>query len=164
MWEAAIAKEMKNVSKAFEFKDGDPILPGHTHIPCHLIFDIKSDDLSRKAKFVAGGHKTDPPKSSTYSSVVTRDSVRIAFLSAALNDLNVLSGDVQNAYLNAPTSEKCYTTAGLELGQENVSRPVYIVRALYGLKSSAKQWRDHISETIREIDFLPCLADPDVWI
>ena len=59
-----------------------------------MIFDVKMD-LTRKARFVAGGHQTDPPKESTYSSVVSRDSIRIAFTLAALNDLDVLSADVQ---------------------------------------------------------------------
>ena len=109
----------------------------------------RNRDLRRKARLVAGGHKTDPPKESTYSSVVSRDSVRIAFTIAALNGLDVLAGDVQNAYLNAPTKERTYITAGLEFGPENVGRPALIVRALYGLKSSAARWRDHIAATLR---------------
>ncbi len=58
-------------------------------------------DFTRKAHFVAGGHKTDPPSSLTYSSVVSRDSVRIAFLIAALNKLDIISADIGNAYINA---------------------------------------------------------------
>ena len=107
-------------------------------------------DLTRKARFVAGGHQTDPPKESTYSSVVSRDSVRIAFLIAALNNLDILSADVQNAYLNAPTKEKVYTTAGLEFGAVNKGRFVLIVRALYGLKSSGARWRDRMAATLRD--------------
>ena len=76
-----------------------------------MIFDVKVD-FTRKARFVAGGHMTNPPTSLTYSSVVSRDSVRIAFLLAALNDIDILAADVGNAYLNAPTKEKVYTTAG----------------------------------------------------
>ena len=41
-------------------------------------------------------------KESTFSSVLTRDSVRFFFMLAALNDLEVLSADIQNAYLSAP--------------------------------------------------------------
>ena len=48
--------------------------------------------------FRSGGHVTDPPATTTYSSVVSRESVRIALLIAALNDLEVLSADIQNAY------------------------------------------------------------------
>jgi hypothetical protein len=46
---------------------------------------------------------TDAPSSITYSSVVSRDSVRIALMVAALNDLDILSADIGNAYLNAET-------------------------------------------------------------
>jgi hypothetical protein len=79
-----------------------------------MIFDVKMD-LTRKARLVAGGHQTDPPKESTYSSVVSRDRIKIAFTLAALNDLDVLSANVQGAYLNAPTKEKVYTIAGWNL-------------------------------------------------
>ena len=162
-WRLAIEKEMKNVMPAFEFNDDDKIPVGYKHITCHIVFDIKSD-LMRKARLVGGGHQTEVPKESTYSSVVSRDSVRIAFLYAALNDLDVLSADVQNAYLNAPTKEKLYTTAGLEFGPINVGRLVLIVRALYGLRSSGARWQEHMASTLREGGYLSCRADPDVWI
>jgi len=42
---------------------------------------------------------TDPPVIMTYSSVVSRDSVRIGFLLAALNDLELVAADIGNAYL-----------------------------------------------------------------
>ncbi|KAL7557773.1 hypothetical protein ACA910_020290 [Epithemia clementina (nom. ined.)] len=162
-WRCAIEKEMKNVGIAFTFPEDGVVPPGYKLIPCHLVFDVKTD-LTRKARLEAGGHKTDPPKESTYSSVVSGDSVRIAFLIAALNGLEVLMGDVQNAYLNAPTKEKTYTIAGLEFGANIVGLPALITRALYGLKSSAARWRDHISATIRDMGFRSCLADPDVWL
>jgi hypothetical protein len=57
---------------------------------------------------------------------VSGDSIRIAFTLAALNDLDVLSADVQGAYLNAPTKEKVYTIAGLEFGADKVGRPVLL--------------------------------------
>ena len=162
-WADAIRKEMKNVEVAFEFQENGKPPPGHKEIKCHMIFDIKSD-LTRKARFVAGGHMTDPPKESVFSSVVTRDSVRIAFTYAALNGLEILAGDVQNAYLNAPTKEKCWFKAGLEFGNELVGLPVKIVRALYGLKSSGARWRDHLAQTLRDAGFKGSYADPDVWM
>ena len=162
-WADAIAKEMRNVGIAFELtEDGQPPV-GHKEIKCHMVFDIKRD-LTRKARFVAGGHLTDPPKESVFSSVVTRDSVRIAFVYAALNDLDILAADVQNAYLNAPTKERCWFRAGLEFGPDNVDRPVRIVRALYGLKSSGARWHDTFAATLRTAGFEACWADPDVWM
>ena len=162
-WEKAIAKEMKNVMVAFEFPEDGKIPPGFKEIKCHMVFDIKST-LQRKARFVAGGHMTDPPKESVFSSVVSRDSVRIGFTYAALNGLQVLAADVQNAYLNAPTKEKIWFKAGLEFGKERAGHPVLVVRALYGLKSSGARWRDHMAATLREGGYKSSLADPDVWM
>jgi hypothetical protein len=70
-----------------------------------MIFDVKMD-FSRKARYVAGGHTTDPPNAVTFASVVSRESVRIALMIAALNDLEGMTADTRNAYLNAPIAEK----------------------------------------------------------
>jgi len=109
-WEKALAKEMTNVQVAWKVKEGTPEdveagkvseMIGYKRIRCHVVLDVKMD-LTRKARFVAGGHLTDAPQSITYSSVVTRDSIRIAFLIAALNDLDIMACEITNAYLNAP--------------------------------------------------------------
>jgi hypothetical protein len=163
-WHQAIMKEMKNNAVAFQFlEEGESIPVGSKWIPFHMIFDNKCN-FTRKARFVAGGHWTDAPESITYSSVVTRDSVRIGFLLAALNGLDILSADVGNAYLQAPAREKVHTTAGPEFGPNNVGKTVIIVHAMYGLKSSGAAWHDKLSETLREMGFKPSYADPDVWM
>ena len=59
--------------------------PTYQKITCHLIFDVKFD-LRKKTRYLAGGHLTSIPSSMTYSSIVSRESVRIAFLIAALKD------------------------------------------------------------------------------
>jgi 2-keto-3-deoxy-L-rhamnonate aldolase RhmA len=41
----------------------------------------------------------------TYSSVVSRESVRIAFLIAAVNGYDIIVVDVQNAYVQATSLE-----------------------------------------------------------
>lgn len=123
----------------------------------------REDGFTRKARFVAGGRMMNPPQEITYSSVVTRDSVQIAFLLAALNDVDLLATDIGNAYLNAEPRKKVYTTAGTEFGAELQGRHVLIVRALYGLKSSGAAWRAHLASTLRNLGFTSCLADPDIW-
>ena len=45
-------------------------------------------------------------------------SIRIGFLIAALNGLDVLAGDIGNAYINAPCKEKIWTIAGYEFGSD----------------------------------------------
>jgi Reverse transcriptase (RNA-dependent DNA polymerase) len=147
-WRKAIEKEMKNVRIALKVCENGEIPVMHKEIKCHLVFDIKSDTLARKARLVAGGQMTDPPKDSTYSSVlVSRDSVRLFFLLAASNDMDVLACDIQNAYLNAPTKEKVWFRGGKEMGPDE-GKVIVIVRASYDLKSSGARFRDHLAQTL----------------
>ena len=165
LWWDAICKEMKNIRIAFEEYDGDiGQLKGYQHIPCHMIFDIKmGENFRRKARMVAGGHKTSTPTTLTYSSVVSRDSVRIDLTMAALNGLSVLACDIQNAYLTAPCREKIYTTAGPEFGSD-AGKTMIVTRALYGLKSSGAAFRAFLAETLYGIGYKPSVADSDVWM
>ena len=117
LWWDAICKEMKNVRPAFEVFEGgtDPLPGGYQEIKCHMIFDMKiRENFCRKARLVAGGHTTETPATLTYSSVVSRDSVRIALTMAALNGLTVMACDIQNAYLTADCHEKIWTRAALQ--------------------------------------------------
>jgi hypothetical protein len=141
-WHQAIIKEMTNNAVAFRFlEDGEQVPVGSTWIPFHMIFDVKCD-LTRKARFVAGEHWTQAASQLTYSSVVTRESIRIAFLIAALNELDILVADVGNAYLQATAREKLHTTAGPEFGPSRVGQTVIIVRAMYGPKWTLKSRTD----------------------
>jgi len=142
-------------------RDGKKLV-GYQEVSCHIVFNVKMD-FTRKARFVAGGHQTKPPSSITYSSVVSRESMRLAFLIAALNDLDVMSCDLQNAYLNADCREKIFVVAGPEFGSKQGC--VFIIRkALYGLKSAGAAWRSLFSEMIQAMGFKNTKADPDVYI
>jgi hypothetical protein len=111
---------------------------------------------------VAGGHTTETVASLTYSSIVSRDSVRIAFLYAAWNGLDVMSCDVSNAYLNAPCQEKIWFVAGPELGSRK-GQVVKVMRALYKLKLSSTAWCALLQQTIVDMGFVSTIADPDVY-
>ena len=168
-WTDAIEKEMRRVRVAWKEKEGmtpemarrSGAMPGYTEIKCHMVFDVKMD-FTRKARFVAGGHMTEAPSTITYSSVVTRDSVRIAFLAAALNDLDILACDISNAYLNAPCRERVWFEGGIETGVDR-GKVLIIGRALYGLKSSGASWRATLASKLQEMGFEDTRIDPDVW-
>ena len=107
---------------------------------------------------------TDTPVGLCYSSVVSRFSIRIAFLIAALNDLDILACDISNAYLNAPCRERIWFVAGLECGKSLEGKVMKLVRVLYGLKSSGASWRkmfkDHV---VDKLEFTPSVVDPDMY-
>jgi hypothetical protein len=165
LWQDATKKEMETVDVAFQFLDQDErMTPGYSEITCHLVYAVKFD-LTRKARYVAGGHLAPAvPKTLTYSSVVSRESVRIAFTIAALNDLDVLAGDISCAYLHAPTKEKIWFRAGPEFGAR-AGRQIKVIRALYGLPGSANAWRSKLADTLRNhLGYKSCLADPGIWM
>jgi hypothetical protein len=89
-------------------------------------------DFTQKARLVARGDLAETSAALTYSSVVSRESCRIAFTIAALNDLDLLIFDVGNAYLKAMTMEKLYCYAGKEFGPEEKGKLMIIRRVLFG--------------------------------
>ncbi|MEM1010203.1 MAG: reverse transcriptase domain-containing protein, partial [Myxococcota bacterium] len=154
------------LSQLFDYKtfysNGRVVPDGYRRIPCHMIFDVKQSG-KRKARFVAGGHMTNPPKDSVYSSVVSLRSIRLVTFLAELNGLELMAGDVGNAYLEAHTKEKVCFRAGPEFG-ELEGQIMVINKALYGLRSSGARFHEKFAATLQSFGFSPSFADPDVWI
>ena len=63
-------------------------------------------DCMKQAQFVINGAMTVTPISVTYSSVIARDSIKLAFLITVFNDLDLMSWDNGNSNMNAPCTEK----------------------------------------------------------
>ena len=163
-WRNAIRKEMTNVLVAFDMLDNDEKVPVHLkELSIHLVFDVKMD-MTRKARLVADGHKTADPEGSTYAGVVSRETVRIALTYAALNGLDIMMADIQNAYLTAPTSEDFYIICGAEFGSENIGKKAIVKRALYGTKSAGRDFRSHLRDCMDHLRYTSCKADPDLWM
>ena len=72
--------------------------------------------------------------------------------------------EIQNAYLQAPTSEKHYIICELEFGIENEGKQAVIVRALYGGKSSGSDFWHHLRSCMDHLGFESSKADPYVWM
>eukprot|EP00957_Ditylum_brightwellii_P032740 2481707-Ditylum_brightwellii.AAC.1 len=69
--------------------------------------DVKQEmNFSRKANFVTGRHTTDVPDAMMYASIVSRDSIHMAFLIAGLNNMDVMSFNFLNACMDAKYKEK----------------------------------------------------------
>ena len=50
---------------------------------------------------------TEVPAAISYANVMSRETVRIDLMIAALNDLEVKSGNILNAYVQVALTEKC---------------------------------------------------------
>ena len=165
IWRDAIETELKQINeyKTFRLPEPGEELDQFTRIPYHFVFDVKFDGR-RKARLVAGGNHTTPPKEDIYSGVVGIESIRIGLLIAELNGLQVCAADIGNAFLYGKTKEKVMIRAGKEFGAYMADKILIVDKSLYGLRSSSARFHEHLSAKLRRMGFTPTKADPDFWI
>ena len=115
-WKNAIDKELATMNKNQVFEilpQGQRAPPGYKFAPLHMVFDVKPGGVG-KARFVAGGHVVDASSYPVYASVLKSENFRILLTIASDNKLQVVTGDIGGAYLNAPAKEKIYSKAAPE--------------------------------------------------
>ena len=78
------------------------------------------------------------------------------------NNLDIMTGDVSNAFPTAPCAEKVWTVAGPEFGR-NKGRIVEIIPALYGLATVIRSFHEFLGDTLRRMGFNTSRADQDLW-
>ena len=93
---------------------------------------------------------------------MSRESVSIEIILASLNDLEIFTCDIGNAYIDEKYIEKIWTEAGTESGTEK-GMVTIITRALYGIKISGDSCKEKISETLMPLGYKSYKADADVW-
>jgi len=164
-WKDAETLELKQVNDYETFLNkGKGYKPGseYTKIKVHFVYDVKHDGR-HKARLVAGGHMTDTPLDSVYSSVVSLRGVRILTFLAEHNECETWATDIGNAYLESKTKEKVYIVAGPEF-QELEGCTLIIDKALYGLKSSGLRWHERFADVLKEMGFFLSKAETDIWM
>ena len=164
-WRDAEITELSQIDEYQAFVDkGKNFRPGRDYkkITVHLVYSVKHDGR-HKARLVAGGHLTDTPVDSVYSSVVSLRGIRLIAFLAELNKLDLWATDIGNAYLESYTKEKVYVRAGPEFGDRE-GHILIIQKALYGLKSSGLRWHERFADVLRSMGFFPSRAEPDIWM
>ena len=164
-WADAVHRELDQLFSYKKFRDlGPGGLPGteYKKIKIRFVFDVKVD-RRRKGRLVARGNMTPEPDKAVYSSVATLLNLRIVIFPAELNGLNLMQGDVGNAYLESYTEEKVYFIAGTEFGHHDGTSFV-IEEALYGLRSSGLRFHERLSKVLQGFAFTRSHVDPDVWM
>ena len=164
-WKKAEETELRQIDEYKSFLDkGIGFKPGNDYkkIRVHLVYAVKHDGR-HKARLVAGGHLTETPVDSVYSSVVSLRGIRILAFLGELNGLEVWSTDIGNAYLETYTKEKVYIIAGPEFG-EREGHTLIISKALYGLHSSGLRWSERLADVLRSMGYFPSKAEKDIWM
>ena len=132
--------------------------------PCHIVHDVKFHGRL-KSRLVAGGHRS--PRvcpEDCHASVVSMEAVRMGFLMAKLNNLQVCAGDIGNAHLNAKTNEKLCIIAGPEFGPGCAGKRLIVDKALCGTQNGGNQFHALTTAHFAKLDFHPSQAHPDLHI
>ena len=127
-----------------------------------MVFDVKPDTRQR-GRIVADGHLTDIPLESVYSGVVSLKGLRACIFLGELNDMEAWCTDISSVYLCAKTSEKVCIRAGSEFGPL-VGHLLIIDKALYGLKSSGRQFNYQLQDVLATLGFKHSRADISIFI
>ena len=116
-----------------------------------IIFDVKVD-LRRKSRLVIGGNIVDSSGNEVYASTIKSVSSRILITIAAANNLDVMTGNIGNTYLNVNTQENIYICASTEFELVFIMAEgtfLEVIKALYGLPTSGNRWHARLSNTMR---------------
>jgi Reverse transcriptase (RNA-dependent DNA polymerase) len=166
LWQEANKTELKQLTDYCTFivlDSGEAVPSGYQKIPYHIVFDVKYE-LRHKARLVAGGNWTENEKEDIYSGIVRMDTVRIGFFFRDLYGLSCCACEIGNAFLYGKTKEKVYITAGPEFGATLCGKNLIINKSLYGLKTSAARFHEHLAESLLRLGFKKTKHDPDLWM
>ena len=153
---------MKNVGIAFEILDEGARAPvGWKKSSVHLVFDVK---MMGKLKARLGWTPYPDPETSSYTGVVSCESVQIALIYAALHNISVCAADICNTYLSAPSSEKHYAICGPEFRSQHMGCIALICCALYKGKAAGRDYWHYLCKVMHnKLGFKSSQEDLDVW-
>ena len=80
-----------------------------------------------------------------------------------MNDVDIMSVDLENAFIQALCHEKIWFEGGLECG-EDYGKVCVVVHSLYGLKSAGTMFHSSLAQALQDLGYLSTKANPDVWI
>jgi hypothetical protein len=127
-----------------------------------MVFDVKYV-LRRKARVVSGD----------YWIVNDKEDIHSGFFSVKLLELGFSLHSCMDFHVVHVTSEiisyignkrKVYITACPEFGANSDGKNLIIDRSLYGSKTSAARFHEHLSESLLRLGFMQTRHDSDLWM
>ena len=106
------------------------------------------------ARLFIGGHVFDSSVQEVYSSTMKSVSPIILMTITSRNNLEVMTSDIGNEYLNSNIQENMYTRAGANfelVGIIDEETLLKVIKALYGLPTIGNSWRAHLLHTLRGV-------------
>jgi hypothetical protein len=125
------------------------------------VFRIKSNPDGQvdrfKARLVVRGFQQEFGVDffETFSTVSRYESIRLLLATAQVHSLAIMQFDVKTAFLNGPLEEDVYMAQPQGFSNGNPTEVCHLLRSLYGLKQSPKNWRTRIESFLATCGLLP---------
>ena len=170
-WQSAMEQEIEslkdnNTFVATKLPSGTKVVGGR------WVYTVKGDFNSEpvyKARYVAKGYSQTPgvDYNDTFAPTPRMESLRVLLQFAVQNALQIHQMDVKSAYLHAPLEEEIYVNPPKGFGEvdESGGKLVWkLLKSLYGLKQSGRNWHNHLRQFLFEKKFVQSDADPCIFI
>lgn len=128
----------------------------------NCVYNIKPD-LHYKARLIYDGNRVDHGGLSTCDTVVKSISVCLLNIITDFHHLDVLYGDIGNAFIQVNDKGKIYTRCESKLGAR-VNSIAIITCALYGLIMSDEWFHMMFTDFLRTLYFFPFRFDCNIWM
>ena len=166
-WECAIKRELEQLREKGTWRLVDPpkdAIPLKNKWVFTKKYGRDGDLLKYKGRLVVKGFAQRPGFDyiETYSPVVRMETLRAILAISAIRRFVMRQMDVKGAYLNGTLKERVYMRQpdGYEDGTE---RSCLLVKTLYGLKQSGREWNIELDGKLKKHDFIRLKSDPCVY-
>lgn len=147
------------------------LAPGQKPIGCRWVFKVKrkaDGSVERyKARLVAKGFSQRPGVdfSQVFSPTAKWAALRAILALAALEDLELLSVDISNAFLNGDLEHDVLMAEPEGFEQYGPGFALKLLKALYGLKQAGRQWHIKLNSILVDImGFQQVKCDHSIWV
>jgi hypothetical protein len=132
-------------------------------LPGHWVLTRKPDRF--KARWVVQGNHQKPgiDYTETYAPTALAGSIKIMSALAALNGWSTGQMDAMNAFLNAKL-EGVNVYVQFPHGFSQPGKVCKLLKTLYGLCQSPREWHKAIASKLAELDFYPCEGDRSIFV
>ena len=136
--------------------------PGMNVLSGHWVLVEKPE--RKKARWVIHGNKQlkGQDYNDIYTAAARSGSIRLLLAITAIEDLETGQLDVINAFLNAGLAEEVYMTLPHGYGKKGIV--CRVLKAMFSLYQSPREWWQDISKKLKELGFKQCLGDHSVYV
>ena len=119
-----------------------------------------------KARLVAKGFSQRPglEYDETFVSTLKWVTLRIIFVTAAIEDLELESVDISSAYLNGDLDTEVYMQQPEGFVQKGPEWVCKLLKAIYGLKQAGRMWHIKLNKEFKSMGFNLVKSDHSIWI